>query len=94
MRIIHSVVLSIIFRLHYSTDVDYKGAGCILEHLTNPGSAFEDDPKYSPMMSAFGEEKGLWEWLEQPSNKMRLHRFGVAMDGINNMQPPDAILDG
>lgn len=83
----------LIFAFH-STDEDYKGAGFVLEHLVDPLSAFEDGPDYSPMMRAFGYDKGMWEWLEQPSNKMRLQRFGIAMHGVNNMQPPDAILRG
>lgn len=78
----------------HCTDEDYKGAGCITEHLTNPETAFEDSPERSPMMQAFGCDVGVWNWLEKPSNQLRLQRFGVAMDGVSRMQPQDSILKG
>ncbi|KAK0458974.1 O-methyltransferase-domain-containing protein [Desarmillaria tabescens] len=78
----------------HCADEDYKGAGYITEHLTNPETAQEDSAEHSPMMQAFGCDLGVWNWLEQPSNQLRLRRFGVAMDGVNRMQPPDSILKG
>ncbi|KAG7448370.1 uncharacterized protein BT62DRAFT_1073955 [Guyanagaster necrorhizus] len=78
----------------HCTDEDYKGAGYITEHLTNPEMAFEDSPERSPMMQAFGCDVGVWNWLEKPSNQLRLQRFGVAMDGVSRMRPQDSILKG
>ncbi|KAA1470992.1 S-adenosyl-L-methionine-dependent methyltransferase [Dentipellis sp. KUC8613] len=78
----------------HCADEDYKGAGYIVEHLTDPDTAFEDSMERSPMMLAFKSDEGVWSWLEQPWNVMRLKRFGVAMDGVSKMQPPDSILKG
>ncbi|KAJ3732263.1 S-adenosyl-L-methionine-dependent methyltransferase [Lentinula guzmanii] len=74
---------------------DYKGAGQIADHIMTPATAFEDSPERSPLMTALGYDKGsMWSWFEEPSNEMRLRRFGIAMNGVNSLQPPDAILKG
>ncbi|TFK45739.1 S-adenosyl-L-methionine-dependent methyltransferase [Heliocybe sulcata] len=80
----------------HCTDEDYKGAGFLLEHLTDPDSGFSSEPSKTPMLRAFGasESSNVWEWFESPGNEYRFKRFGVAMDGVNSMQPTDAILKG
>ncbi|KAJ3787451.1 O-methyltransferase-domain-containing protein [Lentinula aff. detonsa] len=79
----------------HCADEDYKGAGQIADHIMTPETAFEDSPERSPLMTALGYDKGsMWSWFEEPSNEMRLRRFGIAMNGVNSLQPPDAILKG
>ncbi|KAJ3895655.1 O-methyltransferase-domain-containing protein [Lentinula edodes] len=79
----------------HCADEDYKGAGQIADHIMAPETAFEDTPERSPLMTALGYDKGsMWSWFEEPSNEMRLRRFGIAMNGVNSLQPPDAILKG
>ncbi|KAJ3752790.1 S-adenosyl-L-methionine-dependent methyltransferase [Lentinula raphanica] len=79
----------------HCADEDYKGAGQISDHFMAPETAFEDTPERSPLMVALGYDKGsMWSWFEEPSNEMRLRRFGIAMNGVNSLQPPDAILKG
>ncbi|KAH7926922.1 S-adenosyl-L-methionine-dependent methyltransferase [Leucogyrophana mollusca] len=78
----------------HCTDQDYKGAGCILEHLQDPATAFEDSPVRTPMMRAFTSDTDMWTWFERPPNQPRLKRFGVAMDGMNSMHTTDSILKG
>jgi methylase of polypeptide subunit release factors len=36
----------------------------------------------------------MWNWLELPDNKLRLARFGAAMNGLKNASPTNAILEG
>jgi hypothetical protein len=36
----------------------------------------------------------MWSWFEGPDNRLRLARFGAAMEGLRNMSREDAILDG
>ena len=36
----------------------------------------------------------MWSWLERPDNRLRLARFGAAMNGVKNATPPTAILEG
>ncbi|KAJ4487855.1 O-methyltransferase-domain-containing protein [Lentinula aciculospora] len=79
----------------HCADESYKGAGQITEHIMAPDTAFEDSPERSPMMLAVGYDKGsMWTWFEEPSNEMRLRRFGIAMNGVNSIQPPGAIIKG
>ncbi|KIK57717.1 hypothetical protein GYMLUDRAFT_75330 [Collybiopsis luxurians FD-317 M1] len=79
----------------HCADEDYKGAGQIADHIMSPQTAFEDTPEHSPLMSGLGYNKGnMWDWFEEPANETRLRRFGIAMNGVNSMQPPDAILNG
>jgi len=79
----------------HNGDVVYKGAGQIANHMMAPDTAFEDTPERSPLMLAVGYDKGsVWSWFEEPSNELRLRRFGIAMNGINSLQPPDEILKG
>ena len=53
------------------------------------------DSEEQEVLVALGYTKGsMWSWFEEPSNEMRLRRFGIAMNGVNSMQPPDAILKG
>ncbi|KZT30015.1 S-adenosyl-L-methionine-dependent methyltransferase [Neolentinus lepideus HHB14362 ss-1] len=73
---------------------DYKGAGFLLEHLTDPETGFSSEPSKTPMLRAFGASGTVWDWFESQGNEYRFKRFGVAMDGVNSMQPPDAILKG
>ncbi|KAE9402942.1 O-methyltransferase [Gymnopus androsaceus JB14] len=80
-----------------STDESYKAAGYIPEHLIDPATTFADAPESSPMMLAVGyrkAENSMWTWFEQPSNEMRLRRFGMAMNGVVNLEPPYDILTG
>ncbi|EMD33481.1 hypothetical protein CERSUDRAFT_87325 [Gelatoporia subvermispora B] len=78
----------------HCTDEDFKGAGYILEHLTDPETAFEDGVERTPMMRAFGSATDVWTWFERPDNELRFRRFGAAMNGVNNMQSPESILKG
>ncbi|OCH93183.1 S-adenosyl-L-methionine-dependent methyltransferase, partial [Obba rivulosa] len=78
----------------HCTDEDYKGAGFILEHLTDPETAFEDGLERTPMMRAFGSTTDVWTWFERPDNELRFRRFGAAMTGVSNMESPDSILKG
>ncbi|CCM07046.1 uncharacterized protein FIBRA_09366 [Fibroporia radiculosa] len=78
----------------HCTDEDYKGAGYILEHLTDPETAFEEGPKRTAMMRAFNWTTDVWTWFEQPFNKARFMRFGEAMNGVSNMQSIDSIFRG
>ncbi|OCH90318.1 S-adenosyl-L-methionine-dependent methyltransferase [Obba rivulosa] len=78
----------------HCTDEDYKGAGYILEHLTDRETAFEDGLERTPMMRAFGSTTDVWTWFERPDNELRFRRFGAAMNGVNNMQSPESILKG
>lgn len=78
----------------HCTDEDYKGAGYILEHLTDPETGFQEGQVRTPMMLAFGSKTDVWTWLEEPFNELRLRRFGVAMNGVSSMQSSDSILKG
>ena len=43
---------------------------------------------------AHNVKEEVWAWFEAPDNRLRLSRFGAAMNGVKNMTPPEAILEG
>ena len=58
----------------------------------------EQEPD-SPYLAPFSVARSLphstmFEWLGQPENAHRLHRFGCAMKGMNALESEGAILKG
>ena len=45
-------------------------------------------------MKAFSTNLFPFEWFELPENEYRRRRFGVVMDALTKLQPPDALLKG
>jgi hypothetical protein len=41
-----------------------------------------------------GRSETLWNFYERPEEAFRHHRFGIGMQGIQALQPADAILSG
>ncbi|KIY52438.1 S-adenosyl-L-methionine-dependent methyltransferase [Fistulina hepatica ATCC 64428] len=52
------------------------------------------DSTVPPHSLAFNTKKTAFEWYEEPGNKGRLIRFGVAMQGSKSAESPTAILKG
>ena len=47
-----------------------------------------------PSNKAHNVKEDMWNWFEAPDNRLRLARFGAAMNGVKNMTPSEAILEG
>lgn len=71
-----------------------KGSSYLYEVLSDPKSAFIADPELCPTTRSLGSPLSLWDYYEQPDQKYRLYRFGVAMEGVKNMEPSTLPLGG
>jgi hypothetical protein len=78
----------------YSLDVGFKTSSYLTETLLDPelGHAYESNKTAFNKAHNVGEDK--WSWLERPDNRLRLARFGAAMNGLKNATPANAILEG
>ena len=71
-----------------------KTAGYFSEALLSPETAQSGEPNQTAFNCAFNTDLSWFPWLELPQNKYKLDRFSIAMEGVQNMASPGAILDG
>src|SRR6266849_2377826 len=78
----------------YSLDEGFKASSCLTETLLDPefGHAYEFNK--TAFNKVHNVKEDFWTWLEAPGNRLRLTRFGAAMNGLKNMSPAEAILEG
>ncbi|KAJ7473575.1 S-adenosyl-L-methionine-dependent methyltransferase [Mycena galericulata] len=72
-------------------DEGFKASAYAWETLADPATANSGDPLASPFARAFGRET-LWQFYDRPEEKHRHDRFSIGMQGIQALQPADAIL--
>lgn len=78
----------------FSLDEAFKAAAYSWETLSDPATRRSGDPKASPFARAINAEETLWQFYERPEERDRQHRFDIGMQGIQALQPPNAILGG
>ncbi|KZO93897.1 S-adenosyl-L-methionine-dependent methyltransferase [Calocera viscosa TUFC12733] len=71
-----------------------KSGAYAWEALSDPKTAFSEEPEDAPLSRAFGTHITFWDWMEEPEQVNRLARFGVAMRAWQNTLPADAMLHG
>lgn len=78
----------------HSLNEGFKSSSYLTETLLDPelGHAYEDTK--TAFNKAHDVKEDLWTWFEAPDNRLRLARFGASMNGVKNMTPPEAILEG
>ncbi|KLO13212.1 S-adenosyl-L-methionine-dependent methyltransferase [Schizopora paradoxa] len=69
------------------TDESMKGGSYLYEVLSEPDSAFKAVPELCATTKSLGSDLSLWDFYELPEQKYRHYRFGVAMEGVKNMEP-------
>nr|GAT49961.1 S-adenosyl-L-methionine-dependent methyltransferase [Mycena chlorophos] len=74
-------------------DEAFKASAYAWETLADPQTRLSGDPTASPFARAMGRPETLWTYFERPENSFAAHRFGIGMQGIEGLQPPDAILN-
>ncbi|KAF7320605.1 S-adenosyl-L-methionine-dependent methyltransferase [Mycena chlorophos] len=74
-------------------DEAFKASAYAWETLADPQTCLSGDPTASPFARATGRPETLWTYFERPENGFAAHRFGIGMQGIEALQPPDAILN-
>jgi hypothetical protein len=80
-------------RLH-SLDEGFKSSSYLTETLLDPELGHAYEANKTAFNKAHNVKEEVWAWFEAPNNRLRLTRFGVGMNGIKNMTPPEAILEG
>ena len=78
----------------YRLNEGFKGSSYLTETLLDPELGHSYEPKKSAFSKAHNVEEDLWTWFEAPDNKLRLARFGAAMNGAKDMTSSDSILEG
>ncbi|GJJ06652.1 hypothetical protein Clacol_000846 [Clathrus columnatus] len=79
--------------LHWKTRLDegFKAAAHAWEACLDPTTRL-GDPSASPFSKSIGRSESLWQYYARSDQTFRRHRFNIAMQGIQALQPPDAIL--
>ena len=78
----------------YSLDEGFKSSGYLAETILDPELGHASEANKTAFNKAHNTKDDMWSWLEGPDNRLRLTRFGAAMDGVKNMSAADAILEG
>ncbi|KAJ6576453.1 O-methyltransferase-domain-containing protein [Mycena vulgaris] len=66
----------------YRLDEGAKASTMLLENMTDPKTAFSDDPTHSPSQRVFKHNLPIFDWYELPENTYRRRRFGIGMIGV------------
>ena len=78
----------------YSLDEGFKSSGYLTETLLDPELGHSYKSNQAAFNKAHNVNENMWTWFETPGNRLRLTRFGAAMNGVKNMAPIGAILEG
>jgi len=77
-----------------SLDEGFKSSSHLTETLLDPELGHAYEANKTAFNKAHNVKEDMWTWLEAPDNRLRLARFGAGMNGVKNMTPPEAILEG
>jgi hypothetical protein len=86
--------LGITSMLEHNLDEGFKSSSYLTETLLDPELGHSYESNKAAFNKAHNTKEDLWSWFEAPGNRLRLARFGTAMDGVKNMTPPEVILEG
>ncbi|KAI0315782.1 S-adenosyl-L-methionine-dependent methyltransferase [Amylostereum chailletii] len=91
----HHGTLGIAAAVGHFADEVMRSMSFLSDHVLDPVSGHSNDISDLPFNRAF-DCKGtlLWKWYDDPSQQHRMARFGFTMDGIKNMAPENAIVEG
>jgi hypothetical protein len=78
----------------YRLDEGFKTSSYLTETLLDPEFGHSYESNKTAFNKAYNVKEELWTWYEAPGNRLHLTRFGAAMAGLKNMNPPEAILEG
>jgi hypothetical protein len=62
--------------------------------MSDPTVANSVEVNHAPFNRAFNWDGPVWTFFDQPEQKARQHRFGIAMQGVAALEPADSILKG
>ena len=78
----------------HSLDEGFKGSSYLTETLLDPELGHAYEANKTAFNKAHNVKEAVWTWFEAPDNRLRLARFGAAMNGVKNMALVEAILEG
>ena len=78
----------------HSLDEAFKSSSYLTETLLDSELGHSHEANKTAFNKVYDVKEVMWTWLEAPDNRLRLARFGAGMNGVKNMTPPEAILEG
>lgn len=75
-------------------DEGIKSAAYAYDRLSNKETAFSSEANETAFNSGLRTDKNLWEFFDEPDNSHRLYRFGMAMQGLQKMEPQHLLPNG
>jgi hypothetical protein len=88
-----SYSIQTLMRIH-SLDDGFKSSSYLTETLLDPEFGHANEPNKTALNKALNIKGDFWSSLQGPDNRLRLARFGSAMNGMKNMSSAEAILEG
>ncbi|KAJ7720965.1 S-adenosyl-L-methionine-dependent methyltransferase [Mycena maculata] len=88
----HEKTLGVAALAAHHLDEAFKASAYAWETLADPATVRSGDPEASPFARAMGRPETLWKYYERPEGGLKHRRFNIGMQGIEALQPPDAIL--
>jgi hypothetical protein len=81
--------------IHFcSLDEGFKASSYLTETILDPELGHASAVNKTAFNKAHNIDEYFWTWIERPDQRLRLARFGAGMNGVGNMAPKDAILEG
>jgi hypothetical protein len=81
--------------MHFcSLDEGFKASSYLTETILDPELGHASAVNKTAFNKAHNVDEDFWTWIERPDQRLRLARFGAGMNGVGNMAPKDAILEG
>jgi hypothetical protein len=74
--------------LFYRLDEGFKGSSYLTETVLDPELGHAYELSKTAFNKAHNFDGEMWTWFEAPENRLRLTRFGAAMNGVKNFTLP------
>lgn len=85
---VDSIIISNFIRSENQTEA---GAH-LLANITDPATAFSEEPNTAPMQRLFKSNESYFEIMEKPENVDRFRKFGAGMIGSLKTQSPASVV--
>ncbi|KLO13218.1 S-adenosyl-L-methionine-dependent methyltransferase [Schizopora paradoxa] len=73
----------------HMSDEGAKATSYLYEALTDQSFGFSDEADHSAFSLGLQTEKSVWEYFEEPGREDLLDRYAAAMEGLQEIEPPN-----
>ncbi|KII89666.1 hypothetical protein PLICRDRAFT_108610 [Plicaturopsis crispa FD-325 SS-3] len=80
--------------LEHTGDEVFKASAYLGEVFSNPDYVHSYAANRAAVNLAFNMDLPVFQWFELPENELRLHRFGIGMEGMTKSSSSDVIVKG